>query len=252
MLPASAPSERTTIEPEPMSAAVSIASACATASKMCVPPWTGGTVESAAEIFVAEVVSGSSRPSSLVEVDRAELLVPLAVGGEGLLRGDRGLERSPVHAVARVQHEHDAEGLLRGLARRNELRLDNGFPVLGHADVVERQRAPAWQRQNVGLRRVGGLCPRPGSRPFDDPAAEPVAARTPTARTSAAVSESRFTDPPSPQRPPRRAPARGPGRARAEAQRRASRTSGGSSAVDLWRGDRPRSCRPASPRRSGT
>src|SRR5579875_2371450 len=59
-LPVSAPSERTTIEPEVMRAAESIASALATASKMWVPVATLGWAARAAEILVAEVVRGST------------------------------------------------------------------------------------------------------------------------------------------------------------------------------------------------
>ena len=51
---------------------------------------------------------------------RDELLARVAVGGEGLLGVEGSGEGLPVHAVARVEHEHDAERLLRGLARRNE------------------------------------------------------------------------------------------------------------------------------------
>ena len=80
VLPVSAPSERTTIEPELMFAAFSIASACATASKMCVPVAGRGGEASADEILSFELVSvcavvavrlNSITPSCSLEFRRA-------------------------------------------------------------------------------------------------------------------------------------------------------------------------------------
>ena len=112
-------------------------------------------MESFAEIFVGSVVSGSATFEPFQKLIAPSCSFGLRWLAKVCSAVDGGRERLPRHAVARVEHEHGAERLLRGVARRYECGTQDGATVLGHVDVADRQALAARQLQHVRLDRVG-------------------------------------------------------------------------------------------------
>ncbi len=229
-----------------MWAAVSIASACATASKMWVPPPSFGVDASAAEIFVFDVVSGSS-----VVAWRLNSITPSCSFGFRWAANAFSAARaaamgfplmlqllSRTSTVPNVFFEVLLAGTSVGSATEPPFSvtltsLGVSRRLLGSKSTYVRTgKAGPWASTNVG--------------PLDEePAAAAVPASRPTARTTAAMSGSRLTGLPFLRRRQRRIRAAGPGRGRAAARCRASRTSGGTSGGVPSGAGRRRSCRRA-------
>ena len=153
VLPLSAPSERTTIEPEPMSAALSISSA------LChgvVDVGAGGDVwidAKPAVICVGEVVSGSTDSPS-VEFDCARVLIRIAMAAKACSAAIAAASGFPsccssCRARARCRTSPSRP------CSPERARIEDRVSVLGPVDVVDRQLAPVRELEDVRLYREG-------------------------------------------------------------------------------------------------
>ena len=234
-----------------MWAAVSIASARATASKMRVPVVIFGVDASAAEIFVAEVVSGSTTFVVRLKSIAASCSFGLRRATKACSAATAAVIGCPcmLQLVSSTSTTPNVsfEAWLAGTS----VGLTTGPPFsFTSTSWIVRRRPLGSESTNV---RTGNAGPFASTTPSPEPPFAPAPpASAPAARTTVAMRARRLTGRSSRPRPPRRAPARVSGRGRAAARCRASRTSGGRWAGGPWRGERPRSCRPESPRRSGT